>query len=104
MSVLHPVGRRCRQRMTVPAPSATLLGLRLRVSESRVATGWPDQLNASYIVPSVNVPIVNVPSSFDELSGSAVARAAVEAARALFAVGGRARDSAGRDSAARNRH
>jgi len=44
--------------MTVPAPSATLLGLRLRVSESRVATGWPDQLNASYIVPSVNVPSV----------------------------------------------
>jgi len=52
---------------------------------------------------------VNVPSVIDERYGRAVAGAAAEAARALFAVGGRARDSAGRDSAgrdsaARNRH
>jgi len=44
----------------------------------------PDQLNASYIVPSV----------FDENVSKAVARAVVDASRARAKVGGGAKESA----------
>jgi len=75
----------------------------------RIAAVWPDQLNASYIVPSV----------FDDKVSNAGGWAVGEATRARVAVGGGASnsatwdsvtgdsvtgDSAAGDLAARNRH